>query len=479
MLNRLLSSMAIYGGADFASKLVAVISFPIIASTLGTSLYGTLELVLSFTIILGLIANCGLNNALQRFYWDGDTPLSERPVLVSSGVVTLCVFLGLAVALGTGVAALAFHGSLWGMDEIEISLAGIFAALVLMAFTQLSQFILDVLRLHFAPWRFFAVSFLSRIGTAVLGVLAVLWLGFKLDGLLVLQALAISLTIPLGLWMIRRDLTRAVTPQTVNMLVRFGYPFIFAGLAFWLFSSMDRWMLASMRSIDEVGVYSVANRFAMIAMFFSTAFGLAWSPMSIKVKADHPDSYRKVYAGILLLLTGTMLAVATTLAVFSGDILALTMPAEFANAAPALAVLSLGIVFQATQQVTGTGISLERKTHLFAYLSWGAAAVNFGANWLLIPEFGVLGAAWATALSYFVLTSGYLWASQRLHPLPLDWLRIIGLLLVWGGVAVGTSLLRVETPSGIDFLLKTGALIGVIVLTLALVWTARTDVKTS
>ncbi len=280
--------MAIYGGADFASKLVAVVAFPIIASTLGTGLYGTLELVLSFTVILGLVANCGLNNSLQRFYWDGDTPLAERPGLVSSGVVTLCGFLTVAVIFGTGLAALAIRGSLWGMDDVEISLLGIFAALILMAFTQVSQFILDVLRLHFAPWRFFAVSFLSRIGTAVLGVFGVLWLGFKLDGLLVLQALAISVTIPLGLWLIRKDLTRSVRLQTVNLLVRFGYPFIFAGLAFWLFSSMDRWMLASLRSIEEVGIYSVANRFAMIAMFFSTAFGLAWSPMSIKVKTDHP-----------------------------------------------------------------------------------------------------------------------------------------------------------------------------------------------
>ncbi len=154
------------------------------------------------------------------------------------------------------------------------------------------------------------------------------------------------------------------------------------------------------------------------------------------------------------------------------------MPDEFAAAGPALAILSLGIVFQATQQITGTGISLERKTYLFAYLSWGAAAVNFVANWLLIPQFGVIGAAWATALSYFALTSGYLLASQRLHPLPLDWGRIAALLLLWGGIAVGTSLLRAETPSGINFLLKSGALIGVCALILALVWTARTDVKT-
>lgn len=479
MLNRLLSNAAVYGGADFASKLVALVSFPIIAGTLGSSLYGTLELTLSFTVILGLIANCGLNNALQRFYWDGDTPLGMRPVLVSSGLIILAVFLVLSALLGGLIAAITQVLDIWNFGQAGISLIGITAALALMVFTQISQFILDILRLHFAPWRFFAVAFLSRIATAVLGVLAVLWLGFQLDGLLLLQAFAISLSIPLGLWMIRKDLTRAVSADNARQLVHFGYPFIFAGLAFWVFSSMDRWMLASMRSIEEVGVYSVANRFSMMVMFFSTAFGLAWSPMSIKLRTDHPEQYRQIYAAILLLLTGAMLLVATGLATFSDTLLSLTMPREFASAAPALAILSLGIVFQATQQVTGAGISLERKTHLFAYLSWAAAGVNFSANWILIPPFGVLGAAWATALSYFVLTSGYLWASQRLHPLPLDWARLAALLALWVGVAAATPILRPDVASGMNLSLKAGSLLGVAAIILALVWTTRRHVTSS
>ena len=470
MLKRLLSDTAVYGGADFASKLVALLSFPIIAGTLGTSLYGTLELTLSFTLIMGLIANCGLNNALQRFYWDRDTPLARRPVLVSSGLVILTAFLTLSAAFGAFIAAIMQALELWDLSFTGISLIGIIAAFALMVFTQISQFILDVLRLHFAPWRFFAVSFLSRVGTAGLGVVGVLWFGFRLDGLLLLQAFAIAVSVPLGLWMIRKDLTRAISSDSTRQLVAFGYPFIFAGLAFWVFSSMDRWMLASIRSIEEVGVYSVANRFSMVVMFFSTAFGLAWSPISIKLRTDQPEKYRQTYAAVLVVLTGAMLIVATTLAVFSDTLLTQTMSGVFANAAPALAILSLGIVFQATQQITGAGISLERKTQLFAYFSWVAAGVNFTANLILIPPFGVLGAAWATTMSYFVLTAGYLWASQRLHPLPLDWARLSGLLAVWLLVAVCSPSLRSDLVSGANLLLKLGTLLGVIAVICALIW---------
>ena len=51
-------------------------------------------------------------------------------------------------------------------------------------------------------------------------------------------------------------------------LVVWGYPFIFASLAYVLFGSMDKWMLAVLYSTEEVGVYSIAYRFASIVLLF-------------------------------------------------------------------------------------------------------------------------------------------------------------------------------------------------------------------
>ena len=48
---------------------------------------------------------------------------------------------------------------------------------------------------------------------------------------------------------------------------KFGYPFIFTGLAFWLFGSIDRWMLSGYASLEEVGIYSVAFKFSTIILF--------------------------------------------------------------------------------------------------------------------------------------------------------------------------------------------------------------------
>jgi O-antigen/teichoic acid export membrane protein len=289
----------------------------------------------------------------------------------------------------------------------------------------------------------------------VFGLIAVVTLGLGIDGLLSAQMIVLILALPLALWLIRSDINLSKFDLTwFKELVRFGYPFIFAGLAYWLFGSMDRWMLASMSSVEEVGIYSVAFRFASAVLFVSAAFAQAWSPVAIKIRTDYPETYRTIYGQVLLLLLFVMLVVGGGLALFSGEIISLIMPAEYLPSALPLAILCFGIILQAMQQVTAIGISLEKKTYIFARLAWIAALVNLVGNWLLIPDFGAVGAAWATLISYVVLTVSYMVYTQRLHPLVIQWDRL-GILISLGLIIAIVSIVMIaESFSWFTVLIK-------------------------
>ena len=194
-------------------------------------------------------------------------------------------------------------------------------------------------------------------------------------------------------------------------------------------------MLASMSSIEEVGIYSVSFRFSSIVFFVSVAFGQAWSPLAIKIRTDHPENYRKIYGQVLLLLLFVMLIVGGGVALFSGETIGLIMPKEYHASAIPLSILCFGVILQATQQVTAIGISIEKKTFLLARLAWLTAFVNLAGNYLLVPKYGATGAACATLISYAVLTFSYLFFTQRLHPLQMEWRRLMALLLMGCAVA--------------------------------------------
>jgi O-antigen/teichoic acid export membrane protein len=70
--------------------------------------------------------------------------------------------------------------------------------------------------------------------------------------------------------------------------------------------------------------------------------------------------------------------------------------------------------------LTSIGIGIEKKTRYYPLVTASAAASNLGLNLLLIPRYGMLGAAWATVFSYGVMAGlGYA-LSQRVYPIPFE-----------------------------------------------------------
>jgi O-antigen/teichoic acid export membrane protein len=147
----------------------------------------------------------------------------------------------------------------------------------------------------------FFLALTIRVVTIALGIIALVIFKLGVEGYLIGQVAAFLAVLPIGLWLIRRDIkfSKLIFFWFIK-LVRFGYPFIFAGFGYWLFSSIDRWMLASFSSIKEVGIYSVSSRFSSIVFFVSTAFGQAWSPLAMKIRSDYPNNYRFIYGQALL-----------------------------------------------------------------------------------------------------------------------------------------------------------------------------------
>lgn len=438
LLRALLQDSVIYGGADFLTKLVAFLVFPLIAASLNPHSFGTLELILTTVNLLGLVMNCGLNNSTQRFYWDSETPEAKQPSLVSGGLFTqLALGLLLTVLVVVFLPTIEAFIASTTSDVTRITL---FSALLLMIVIQVTQYLLDVTRLHFAPYKFLIFSSLSRVLTILGAAYAVIVLARGVEGFVIAQALIGLAIIPLGLWFVKRELTWRIDIALLKQQIIFGYPFIFAGMAYWLFGSMDRWMLANMASVEETGVYSVAFRFASVVLFVSAAFGQAWSPYSMKLRMNFPHHYRRIYAHILLILLFAMLVIGGGLALFAGEIIGWLMPTSYYAAGVPLAILAFGIILQATTQITAIGISLEKRTGILAQMAWITALINLLGNYLLIPYYGATGAAIATLFSYFILTAGYLFYSQKLHPLPIAWKPLLW-LLVLGACVLAVAIL--------------------------------------
>lgn len=80
------------------------------------------------------------------------------------------------------------------------------------------------------------------------------------------------------------------------------------------------------------------------------------------------------------------------------------------------------------------GITLKEKTGYFPLITGAGALVNILANVLLIPPFGMIGAAWATVAAYAVMTLISYRVSQPLYPIQYEHARLFKIVLVTAAI---------------------------------------------
>ena len=160
-------------------------------------------------------------------------------------------------------------------------------------------------------------------------MLSIIFLDWGVDGLFISQTIFIMIFIPLSFLYIKKYFSLSnFNSNWAKQLFNYGYPYIYASLAYWIIVSIDRWMLAYMTNVTEVGIYSIAARFSYIPLMISIAFGQAWSPIAIKIKTEFPNLYKTIYGNILYCLFLIMCIVGGFVAIFSKEIINLVMSEE-------------------------------------------------------------------------------------------------------------------------------------------------------
>ena len=103
--------------------------------------------------------------------------------------------------------------------------------------------------------------------------------------------------------------------------------------------------------------------------------------------------------------------------------------------------------------MTNVALNIKGRTELNAPIIIVVAISNLGLNYLLIPRFGMMGAALATIISYVALLVVEVMVNQRVWRLPLEYGRMLKLALAWG-IVYSVSLLIASGSVWLDGGLK-------------------------
>lgn len=409
-LRTLLGQTAIYGLGGGVGQAIGLLTLPVFARALDASEYGALEIYTVGIAVAIVFADAGLSAAAQRSFYDyGDDELAARRAVITTAFVTSTACSALAGAAIYGgrepLAEWLFEGQ---PDPDVVALAAL--TLPLLAVANMTR---EVLRLSLQPWRYLTSSLLATIGGAVLGVLAVTALDAGVKGVLAATVVGTAVSAVYGVWVARTYLRGHYDWAKLRVMLRYGLPLIPGLVALWATAYADRLLLANIEGLDEVGLYAIASRFAAPVVLLLTAFVTAYQPFLLALRVEDPALELDLRGRIASLTAVALLAGGLPLAVFGPELIDIVTPG-YDGAAEAISPLVLGTAAYGVASVFLAPLLIHRRTGVSAVLTIVMGAVNVGLCLLLIPFFGLLGAALASFGGYALLAVLYWWFGRRL-----------------------------------------------------------------
>ena len=414
-LRRLGRHSAIYGLGGLVSRVLAVFLLPLYTRYLDRADVGAVGLVVALSAVAVTILRLGISSAFFRFYFDSEDEGQRRLV------VRTCFWFTLGMGLLGLVLGLVFAPQVanWlGLDDPDLVRAAALGVLAQMVYEQQTA-------LFRAEERStaFVIASLTNVAITIVAtiLLVVVWEQGALG--VILGSIAGTLVVTSGLVVVHRHwLGRGFSRPLLREMNRFGIPLVPAALALIAVNFGDRFFLVHLDSLSEVGLYEIGVRIASAMVLLLTAFRTAWPAFAYSIRDD--AEARRTYAFVLTYLVLIASWLALGLGLLSPWLVRLLTTPQFYEGSSVVAPLAFGTVAYAAYIVMAIGVGRSKRTQFNWVIAGAAAALNVALNLILIPPYGMMGAAIATVAAYALMFVLMTWYAQRVFPVPYQWRRV-------------------------------------------------------
>ena len=245
------------------------------------------------------------------------------------------------------------------------------------------------------------------------GLVLVLTAGIKITLVLTgagLLSFALVFLLETGLIAIARIiayLTKARRPQRWSpnwqrsrFLFRESWPLMFTLLAVMLYMRIDQIMIGRMLGNYSVGIYSLAMQFVEVGYAIPQILVTTLFPSIVALQLRDKERFVRRMEEFLAILVTIALLFSVAIALVAEPLISLIFGQAYADAAPIVVVYVWASVFVFVGTASGRWYIVEGLHKLALLRAVFGAIVNIALNLLLIPIYGLKGAAVATVISY-------------------------------------------------------------------------------
>ena len=383
-------------GRQISAAALGLVTIAIIARVYGPEGNGILAVALLLPSMLSTFLNLGI--APANVYYLGSSQITPRQLLAAN----LRIFLPLTtLGLGIGTAVL-----VWKAKNFFPSIAPTVLWLALATFPLglLNSFLLSIFQglQQFRPFNLIAIAsplvFLAiLIGLTIGGNQQIaLLVGAQVISQLIVLFITIKLLSPL---LLGHDESNKKAENFIKKTLSYGWKADLSNILAFVNYKADIFIANLFLGPSAVGVYVIAVAIAEKLWLISQAVSTVLLPRLSQLTTEEEKRKRLTPLVCRWVLITTFIA-ALVLAILGGYIISLIFGPHFDDALLPLWILLPGIVLTSASRILANDIAARGRPELNMYTSLIVVIVNVVGNIVLIPTYGLPGAAAATTIAY-------------------------------------------------------------------------------
>lgn len=399
-LKYLSKNIALFSISNFVSKILVFLLVPFYTNVLSTYEYGVADVIQVTLLLLVPMITVNIGEAALRF---GIEEENNRNGILRVGIKYVIRASVIVVFL-----CMAARGVVGLVKVIpEIRQGEVKWYLILFIFLFAANAFYEFLVLYFQGCESVERIVLGSISctAATIGFNLFFLLGLKigLNGYIYSQILAYILASIVMLLAGKHgnDSFSGDIEDLEKRMLEYSRPMVVYSTASWINNAVDRYFVLYMCGAAVNGIYGVAYKIPAILMVFQRIFAQAWQLSATKVHKDtdsdefFTDMY-KIYNSFMVIGCGFLVVIVKVLAAF-------LFRKDFYDAWRFVPPLLISVIFGALTGFLGSICLAHKDSKSMGKATGIGALVNIALNTALIPLYGAMGAAVATAISYFTM----------------------------------------------------------------------------
>lgn len=393
----------LYSTGNFLTRGLNFILLPIYSHYISPPEFGVYSVIISIVTIASTILNLGLPSIFVKNLSEFETASAKRKFIsnVISGITALSIPILIFVVIFSKKISWIVIGSETYDREIILGILSVFSLNYSYYFS--AFFIAEQ-----NSKRFVFVNSISALINFILNVFLIVVLKSGIDGIFISQILSSIVLILLAKDVVKNFFHFEIDLKYLNPILISSLPLLFSGIFTIVVELIDRFIVLKLLGEEQAGIYSFGYRIALIYNLFILSFKSAWIPHYFQLKGIDEEEKSKhigrVFTKLVYLSAVLILTIQIIIKIlFSTDFISFQIfnPA-YKSSQSFIIYVMLGYFFSLMMAFYSIAPYKFNKTNHFLIADLLAMITNLVFNFLLIPEFGLIGAALATMFAFMI-----------------------------------------------------------------------------